>query len=146
MNHMPLSFCFTAWFNINSPKTLSPSSSLESVALGRSFLFVEGEISSERLLAGHSVLPSHNHRNPWGPAETAFCTPRLFADSSSHKHNGRNRACSLCSKSNRWQTTHSEGVHMSVWGINPTCAYIRASNYCMHAHTCLFSALHSLHF
>ncbi|KAI4807820.1 hypothetical protein KUCAC02_027603 [Chaenocephalus aceratus] len=42
------------------------------VSPGGSFLFVEeeGETSSERLLAGHTVLPfAHNHRNPGGSAE-----------------------------------------------------------------------------
>ena len=74
---------------INFPSSLSLSlshslsSSLEStnISQGDSFLFVEeeGEISSERLLAGHSVLPSHNHRNPGGIGEGLLHT-KLFAD------------------------------------------------------------------
>lgn len=49
------------------------------MSLGGSFLFAEeeeGEISSERLLAGHSVLPLHNHRNP-GSSGEALCTPNV---------------------------------------------------------------------
>lgn len=46
------------------------------MTLGASFLFAEeeeGDISSVRPLAGQSVLPLHNHRNPEGSGE-GLCT------------------------------------------------------------------------
>lgn len=84
MNHM-LFFPAPKFYSlpINFPSALSLSSSLESTNMspGVSFLFVEeeGEISSERLLGGHSVLPSHNHRNPGGSGEVLLHS-KLFAD------------------------------------------------------------------
>lgn len=95
MNHM----LFSPLSPHQSPQ-LSVSSSLEStsMSLGGSFLFVEegGEISSERLLSGHSVLPLHNHRNPGGSGE-GLCTPNFCRCryTSRHKLNGQSRVCLL---------------------------------------------------
>lgn len=67
-------FALSLSSDINLPSFLWCFLKSTSVSLGGSFLFVgeEGEISSERLLAGHSVLPFHNHRNPGGSAEGLF--------------------------------------------------------------------------
>ncbi len=125
--------------SLHQSPQLSVSSSLESTStsLGGSFLFVEkgGEISSERLLSGHSVLPLHNHRNPGGSGEGLstpnFCRCRY---TSRHKLNGQSRVCLLALILT--QTDHSfRGA--CIWvheGILPYLC-IHKSKKPLHAHT-----------
>ncbi len=134
MNHMLFSS-----LSLHQSPQLSVSSSLESTStsLGGSFLFVEkgGEISSERLLSGHSVLPLHNHRNPGGSGEGLstpnFCRCRY---TSRHKLNGQSRVCLLALILT--QTDHSfRGA--CIWvheGILPYLC-IHKSKKPLHAHT-----------
>lgn len=87
------------------------------MTLGGSFLFAEeeGEISSERLLAGHSVLPLYNHRNPGGSGE-GLCTPSFCRCryTSMHKFNGQSRACTLCPNPNADRSLIQKGMYMRV--------------------------------
>lgn len=95
------------------------------MTLGGSFLFAEGEISSERLLAGHSVLPSHNHRNPGGSGG-GLCTPNFCKCryTSWHKLNDKAEHAML----------NFNAMHVYHCMITCTCAYRRASNYCIHSY------------
>lgn len=146
---MHLSFTLSLYISFPSSPSLSSLEST-SMSLGGCFLFVEeeGEISSERLLAGHSVLPSHNHRNPGGSGEGLVALQAFCRYTSSHKLNRQNRVCLLTLNPTATRSLIQMGMYMSARGINPTCACTRVSNYCIHTHIseCLFSALHSLQF
>ena len=135
----------------SAPTSISPalplSYSLESssASVTGSFLFAEeGEISSERSPAGHSVLPSYNCRNPGGSAE-GLLHDKLFADVDTQAGttlmDKAEYACLLGSKRSLIQG----GMYTRAGGINPTRAYKHAGNYSARTHKCPFSALHSLH-
>lgn len=93
--------CFfrTPWFHplsLHKSPQLSISSCLKNSTLGGSFLFASegGEISSERLLAGHAVLVLHNRRNPGGSGE-GLCTPNFCTHTSWHRLNDKAEGCLL---------------------------------------------------
>lgn len=83
--------------------------------LGCSFLFAEdeGEISSKRPLAGHSVLLLHNHRNP-GASGDGLCAPNFCRSAQEAcRLNGHTRACSPCPSPNTDRPLSHEDVHES---------------------------------